>query len=188
MTKKMKLFIYLSVLCAIILSTVYYITNKNFQVNNQPDTINVQKTIDNTLEKNAKVSLFSKGKIENEYTLDEIKEELNVKEDLSKSKLIDLLKDKGYNFEAAINNELIFKKTENAIKPNKYYIGEKDGFLAIYKSDNDGKLQLEKENDVYRQFKPVSSLSKIDKEKIQQFKLVYSSKEEAEENISEFLS
>ncbi len=189
MTRKMKLFIYLSVLCAVILSTTYYIASKKQQVNNKPGVINVQNTINNQkLTDNSKVSLFSKGKIEKEYTLDEIKEKLNIKDDLSESKLIELLEKKGYCFDSTINNELMFKKKENVIEPDKYYIGEKDGFLAIYKSDNNGKLSIEKDSDVYRDFKSVSSLCDIDKEKIENFELMYSSKEEAEENLSEFLS
>ena len=189
MTKKMKLFIYLSVFCAVILSTIYYVTNKNKQAHDVPETVNVQNTVNSKkLTSDSKVSLFSKGKIQKEYTLDEIKEKFNIKDDLSESKLIELLEKKGYIFDSTINNEFMFKKKEHEIKPGKYYIGEKDGFLAIYKSDNNGTLSIEKDSDVYRDFKSVSSLCELDREKIENFDLMYSSREEAEENLSEFLS
>ena len=75
-----------------------------------------------------------------------------------------------------------------SVKPNKYYIGEKDGFLAIYKTDKDGTLLIENSEDVYSDNKKVDNLREIDKNKIKNFEFEYDSKEDAEESLSEFLS
>lgn len=190
MNKKMKLFICLSILLAIAFGSLYCCVNKLYISKNNQSAVVAQNTInsDAKLNKDTKVNLFSKGKIEKEYTLDEIKNKLQIKDDLSKADLVQLLDKEGYAFDSVINDELMFKKKKNTIKPNQYYIGEKDGYLAIYKADDNGKLNIENDSDVYKEFKTVDSLEKIDKEKIENFDLEYATKEEAEENLSEFLS
>lgn len=186
----MKLFICLSILLALVFCSVYYCANKLYISKNNQSAVAAQNTLNSEvkLNKNTKVSLFSKGKIEKEYTLDEIKNKLQIKDDLSKADLVQLLEKEGYVFDSVINNELMFKKKKNTIKPDQYYIGEKDGYLAIYKADSNGKLNIENDSDVYKEFKTVDNLEKIDKEKIENFELEYDTKEEAEENLSEFLS
>ena len=80
------------------------------------------------------------------------------------------------------------RDVSKSIKPNKYYIGEKDGFLAIYKTDNDGTLLIENSEDVYSNNKKVDNLRESDKNKIKNFEFEYDTKEDAEEGLSEFLS
>ena len=188
MNRKMKLFISLSILLAVIFTSVYYCVNKFYIPDKEHAAVATQNTVNSKLNKNTKVSLFSKGKMEKEYSLDEIKNKLNIKDDLSKTDLVQLLDKEGYTFDSTINNELMFKKKKNIIKPGQYYIGEKDGYLAIYKSDDNGKLKIEDDSDVYKDFKTVDTLAKIDREKIDNFELGYDTKEKAEENLSEFLS
>ena len=121
--------------------------------------------------------------------MSELKKELNIDKNLTETELSKALKDKGYVLEVESNGEMTYKRdASKAVKPNKYYIGEKDGFLAIYKTDDNGTLSIENSEDVYTNSKKVDKLSEIDKEKIKNFELEYNSKDDAEESLSEFLS
>lgn len=99
------------------------------------------------------------------------------------------MKEIGYELEDAGESELTFKReASKSVNPNKYYIGEKEGYLAIYKSDDNGNLFIEKDSDVYKDHKKVEMLPEDDKTKISNFDLEYDTKEDAEEDLSEFLS
>jgi hypothetical protein len=191
MINKKKLFISMVVTLALIFSITYYltdkyITNKNAQ-NNTVITSEINKN--DELDDNTKIYLFAGEKKEEELTLAELKKELNIDKDLTQAELSKELKDKGYVLEIESNGEMTYKRdASKSVKPNKYYIGEKDGFLAIYKTDNDGTLSIENNEDVYSNSKKVDSLSEIDKNKIRNFELEYDSKDDAEEDLSEFLS
>ena len=71
---------------------------------------------------------------------------------------------------------------------NKYYLGEKDGYFAIYKSDENGKVFIEDESDVYRSSKMVNTIPKDDQEAIKSFKFGYDTKDEAKEILSGYIS
>lgn len=191
MISKKKLFIGMTMILVLIFFITYYlsdkyITNKNLK-NNAVEASETNKN--NKLSDNARIYLFSGEKKEKELTIAELKKELNISGDLSKGELSKALSEKGYVLELNADGEMTYKKdTSKSVKPNKYYIGEKDGFLAIYKTDKDGILLIENSEDVYSDNKKVGSLREIDKNKIKSFEFEYDSKEEAEENLSEFLS
>lgn len=191
MINKKKLFIGIIIAVVLIFSATYYLSNKYFN-NKQPKDNSVvasQIKNNNELDDNTKICLFSGEKKEKELTLAELKKELNLDKNLTNAELSKALKDKGYVLEMESNGEMTYKRDDSkAVKPNKYYIGEKDGFLAIYKTDDNGSLLIENSNDVYSNSKKVDSLGDIDKNKIKNFELEYDSKEDAEENLSEFLS
>lgn len=193
MNKKKKILISTTIALAIIFSLTYYlcdiyITNTNTisDVKNDATQANTSKS---ELDDSIKVSLFSGNKKENEFTIADLKKELNIEGELTESKLAEVLKDKGYTLDVAANGEVVFKRDPlKALEPNKYYIGEKNGFLAIYKTDDNGTPSIENDDDVFSDNKTVDSLRDGDKNKIKNFEFKYESKEEAEENISEFLS
>jgi hypothetical protein len=191
MASKKKLFIGMTLTLVIIFFITYYlsdkyIANKNIK-NNAVEASEVNKN--NELSDNTKIYLFSGNSKEKESTIADLKKELNIDGDLTKGELSKALSEKGYVLELNSNGEMTYKRdTTKAVKPNKYYIGEKDGFLAIYKSDKDGILLIENSEDVYSNNKKVESLRESDKEKIKNFEFQYNSKDEAEEGISEFLS
>ncbi|EKQ56996.1 MULTISPECIES: hypothetical protein [unclassified Clostridium] len=191
MVNKKKLFISMAVTLALIFFITYYlsdryIANKNAK-NNTVTASEINK--DNQLSDNTKIYLFSGDKKEKELTLAELKKELNIDKNLSVADLSKALKDKGYVLEISSNGEMTYKKDlSKVIKPNKYYIGEKDGYLAIYKTDSNGTLLIENSNDVYSDNKKVDNLSALDKDKIKNFELEFDSKDDAEESLSEFLS
>ena len=191
MISKKKLFVGMTMILVLIFFITYYlsdkyITNKNLK-NNAVEASETNKN--NKLSDNARIYLFSGEKKEKELTIAELKKELNINGDLSKGELSKALSEKGYVLELNADGEMTYKKdTSKSVKPNKYYIGEKDGFLAIYKTDKDGILLIENNEDIYSDNKKVDNLRAIDKNKIKNFEFEFDSKEDAEENLSEFLS
>jgi|UPI00034CAA83 flagellar biogenesis protein FliO len=191
MINKKKLFVWMVIILALIFSITYYfsnkyITNKNTQ-NNSVRASETDKSQE--LSDNLKICLVSGEKKEKVLTLAELKKELNLDSNLTEAELSKELKNKGYVLEVQENGEMTYKKdSSKSVKPNKYYIGEKDGYLAIYKTNENGTLLIENSNDVYTNSKKIESLNDIDKNKIENFELEYNTKDDAEENLSEFLS
>lgn len=193
MNRKKKILISMTITLAIIFSVTYYLcdiymTNRN-AISNKANEATQVNTSKSELDDSIKVSLFAGQKKENELTIGDLKEELNIDGELTEAKLAEVLKNKGYALDVAASGEVIFRRDPSkALDPNKYYIGEKDGFLAIYKTDDNGTPVIESDADVFSDNKTVDSLKDGDKDKIRNFEFRYDSKEEAEENLSEFLS
>ncbi|GEP62467.1 hypothetical protein CBE01nite_02350 [Clostridium beijerinckii] len=189
MVNKKKLFIGMTLALALIFSITYYFSEKYISNKNAKNNPVSSSEINNKLNDNIRIYLYAGEKKEKELTLSELKKELNIDKNLTETELSKALKDKGYVLEVESNGEMTYKRdASKAVKPNKYYIGEKDGFLAIYKTDDNGTLSIENSEDVYTNSKKVDKLSEIDKDKIKNFELEYNSKDDAEESLSEFLS
>ncbi len=191
MINKRKLLISMTIILALIFSITYYLSDKYISNKNAKNNATVASGTNNnnSLSDSTKVYLFAGEKKEKESTIADLKKELNIDGNLTQTELSKVLKDKGYALEVESNGEMTFKRDiSKSVKPNKYYIGEKDGFLAIYKTDNDGTLLIENSEDVYSDNKKVSSLRELDKNKINNFEFEFDSKEDAEESLSEFLS
>lgn len=193
MNKKKKILISMTIALALIFSITYYlsdryITNTN-TITNQGNEATQASNDKSALDDSVKVSLFAGDKKENELTIADLKKELNITGDVTQAELVDALKNKGYTLDLASNGEVVFKRDPSkALDANKYYIGEKDGYLAIYKTDTNGTPSIESNEDVYSDNKTVDSLREGDKTKIRNFELEYNSKDDAEESLSEFLS
>jgi len=188
---KKKLFISMTIILVLIFSITYYLSDKYITnkkaINNAVEASDINKS--NELSDSRKIYLFAGEKKEKELTIADLKKELNIDGNLTQTELSKVLKDKGYALEIEANGLMTYKKNDSkAVKPNKYYIGEKDGFLAIFKTDKDGTLLIEKSEDVYSESKKVNDLRETDKNKIKNFEFEYDSKEDAEESLSEFLS
>ena len=70
-----------------------------------------------------------------------------------------------------------------------YYIGECDGCIAIYTSDEQGNLTInDPQNDIFRVGKKFKDLTKNDQNIIKNRELKFSNKDDAEEKISELIS
>ncbi|WP_315081563.1 hypothetical protein [uncultured Clostridium sp.] len=186
----------LSVICilmlAIIFSLTYYLVDKSINNKNLLQTSQEKVNTDveiNKLEDSVKVALFAGDKKESDMTVAQIKQQLNIDGDLTKEELIKILKNSGYALDLTSNNQIMFKRdTSNALEPNKYYIGEKDGYLAIYQTDEKGTASIKKSEDVFLDNKPIENLRDVDKSKIKNFELKYNTKDEAEESVSELIS
>ncbi|WP_455796729.1 hypothetical protein [Clostridium butyricum] len=188
---KKRMFVVMTVLLAIIFSLTYYFCDKYITkpiVEKENATV-VNNDSSNDLSDETKVCLYSGDVKEDELSLGDLKKQLNIGDDLTETELSKALKDKGYVLVLTSEKELTFKRDPSqTVKPNKYYIGEKDGYLAIYKTDENGTLLIENSDDVYNDRKIIDSLTPADITKIKNFKYEYDTKEEAEENLSEFLS
>lgn len=187
---KKRMFVVMTVLLAIIFSLTYYFCDKYITkpiVEKENATV-VNNDSSNDLSDETKVCLYSGDVKEDELSLGDLKKQLNIGDDLTETELSKALKDKGYVLVLTSEKELTFKDPSQTVKPNKYYIGEKDGYLAIYKTDENGTLLIENSDDVYNDRKTIDSLTPADITKIKNFKYEYDTKEEAEENLSEFLS
>lgn len=191
MSKK-KIFILMTLLLAIIFSLTYYLCDKYITkpiIDKENATVVKNNNLNDDLSNETRVCLYSGDIKEDELSLGDLKKELNISEDLSVTDLSKSLKDKGYVLALTSDKELTYKRDPSqTVKPDKYYIGEKDGYLAVYKTDSNGILQIEKDEDVYRDSKKIDGLTPADISKIKNFEFEYDNKDEAEEKLSEFLS
>ena len=191
MMNKKKLFISMTITLALIFSITYYLSDKYIANQNAKNNTVISNDIKKSsrLSDSTKIYLFAGENKEKESTIADLKKELNIDGNLTVADLSKALKDKGYVLELESNGEMTYKRDiSKSVKPNKYYIGEKNGFLAIYKTDNDGTLLIENSEDVYSNNKKVENLRESDKNKIRNFEFEYNSKDDAEESLSEFLS
>lgn len=191
MVNKRKLFIFITISLALIftltycIADIYMMKKKAEKENTAVATQNTEKNIADDM----KICLMSGDNTDEELSLKDLREKYNLDSALTINKICSALKEIGYELEDAGESELTFKReASKSVNPNKYYIGEKEGYLAIYKSDDNGNLFIEKDSDVYRDHKKVEMLPEDDKIKISSFELEYDTKEDAEEDLSEFLS
>ncbi len=123
--------------------------------------------------------------VESNLDVKSIKKELGVNE-LNVEQVVELYKQKGYSVASTDDYQMVFERAVGNLEPNKYYIGDKDGYIAIYKSDINGIPVIESEDDITA--KSVDSLMEIDKSMIRNYEMVFDTKEECEEALSNFTS
>ena len=83
-------------------------------------------------------------------------------------------------------DELISAVEKGILEAGKYYIGEKDGYIAMFKAGEDGRPFIEKPEDVST--KKIEDLPEVDRSKISNFEKKYDTREECEENITNYIS
>ena len=183
---KVTLFIVLLIVC--FFSTYFIVdrltNSKNKDVNDNQSKTTVYNT--NSLSDDMKIILKVDGIVETSETLKEFKLDNNI-DNVNEQFLVDYYASKGYSVESLSEKKVVLNKDEEVIlEPNKYYLGEKDGYFAIYKSDENGKVFIE--GDVYRSSKMVNTIPKDDQEAIKSFKFGYDTKDEAKEILSGYIS
>ncbi len=134
--------------------------------------------------------LTNQGVIEKEQSISDFKKENSIVTDINQQFIVNFFEANGYNLEELQDKKVVFSKdgTINVLKPNKYYIGEKEGYFAIYKTDSEGKLTIENEDDVYRNNRTVNFLQGKDLEDIKNLKHCYDTKDEAVEKLTAYIS
>ena len=165
------------------------LTNPKYVNNNAEE----EKTVYNNtkaLDDNMILILMNEGIVEKEQSISEFKKENFITSEISQQFIVNFFEANGYNLEELQDEKVVFNKdgTTNVLQPNKYYIGEKDGYFAIYKTDADGKLTIENEDDVYRNSRPISSLKGEDLDEIKKMKNYYDTKDEAIEKLTAYIS
>ena len=173
----------------------YKISDKYIGANDSKEKI-VSKDVNDKLKDDMKIVLkVQKGinteaKVEQEFTVKDLKKDLDVVTDIEKSALIKYYAYSNYEFESEEEGKMIFTKKESSnITPNKYYVGDKDGYFAIYKSNENGELSIEDEKmDVFSGRRKIDTIKEETQKSIKEFKHVFDGKEEAEEFISSIAS
>ena len=187
---KVTLFIVLLIVC--FFSTYFIVdrlTNSKYKdvSDNQSKTAVYNNT--NLLSDDMKIILKVDGVVEKSETLKDFKLDNEI-DSVNEQFLVDYYASKGYSVESLSEKKVVLNKDEEevTVEPNKYYLGEKDGYFAIYKSDENGKVFIEDESDVYRSSKMVNTIPKDDQEAIKSFKFGYDTKDEAKEILSGYIS
>ena len=189
--KKVYLIVGVVVLLGMCFSFSYLITD---WITNPKDNTSIEeKTVYNStdlLDDTVKISIINENNIDKEQTIKEFKEENNIEVGVNQQFVIDFLEDSGYTLETIYNNKITFKKEnkDNMFIANKYYLGEKDGYFAIYKTDDTGKLYIESESDVFTDYKKVNTIPIAAEEEIKTFKHYYDTKEEALERLAGYMN
>ncbi|MGL5066759.1 MAG: hypothetical protein ACRC6T_02875 [Sarcina sp.] len=117
-------------------------------------------------------------------TVSELKKALKV-ENIEQEELIKVLSTKGYEKTKKGENSISFSKVlGSGLTPNKYYIGDKDGYIAMFKTDENGKAFIEKENDV--SFLRTTDFPDPDIERITTFAREFDTREECEEVLDSY--
>lgn len=183
----------LSVLILVIFLIVgfgtYFVTDK--LMNNEYES--EEKTVYNNtqaLSDEIQIVLMDDGIVTKEQSVLEFKAENSIDSDINEQFIVNFFLAEGYELEELLDSKLVFSKenTMVVVEPNKYYIGEKDGYFAIYKTDADGKLTIENEDDVYRNSRPISFLKGEDLDEIKKMKNYYDTKDEAIEKLTAYIS
>lgn len=171
----------------------YFITNRLTNPKYVSDTTEKEKTVYNNtkaLDDDMIVVLMNQGVVEKEQSISEFKKENSISSEINQQFIVNFFEANGYNLEELQDERVVFSKdgTTNVLQPNKYYIGEKDGYFAIYKTDNEGNLTIENENDVYRNSRSIDFLQGEDLEDIKNLKHCYDTKDEAIEKLTAYIS
>lgn len=142
------------------------------------------------LDDNVILVLMNEGVVEKEQSISEFKKENSILTDINEQFIVNFFESNGYNLESLEDEKVVFVKesTTSVLKPNKYYIGEKDGYFAIYKTDAEGNLSIESDDDVFKNNRSISFLKGKDLEEIKNFKHYYDTKEEAIEKLTAYIS
>ncbi|WP_160671338.1 hypothetical protein [Clostridium sp. C8-1-8] len=171
----------------------YYLTKSYYLADKKTNGNNVLYNSENGyLKDDMKLVLKSKSKdseqfiIDGEYTVKELKKDLGIEQGLKKDDLVNHFKALSYSIESMDDSQIILSRSFiNKLQPNKYYLGEKNDFFAIYKTDSKGVPYIENASkDIFADKKKVSSLPEQDKKDIVNFKMQFKTRDDAEEAAS----
>ncbi|AWZ49083.1 hypothetical protein C3495_09775 [Clostridiaceae bacterium 14S0207] len=163
MSNKKKFLIFTPIFLVVIFSISYLITAN--KLNNR----SVSSNKINSVEKDERVDLDQKAKSikiiyeslylkphenSNRAIVDEYVEKFDKEKDIiskmSKDEILAAFKKGDYRLKDIERNKIVFSRKVNKYKysPNKYVIGINSGYLAIFKSNSNGKLILESTKDI----------------------------------------
>lgn len=169
-----------------------YLTNPKYRVEN--DNYNnktVYNETSNYLDDNIFVTLKTIDNIDFSESLSKLKNVMNLEGNLTLDSLSKELSKVGYKLSDWNESKLIYVRSEEvnstALEPNKYYLGAEEGYISIFKTDENGKV-IEEEKKVYTEYKPLSDLPEIDQEAIKNNEFFFDTKDEALIKLSEMVS
>ena len=192
--QKSAIIVALVTLLAITFCASYFITNYLINKNNKQ---NVEAQNENVFSSNEYlndsifITLKTNDNVDMVDNLLNIKKKLNLKEKLTEEELsLELSKD-GYKLSEKNEEKLTYTRDEairsDVFEANKYYLGEENGYISIFKTDESGNV-IESEKKVYSDSKPIVNLPETDQAYIKDHKFSFDSKEEALQKLSEMIS
>ncbi|NMM61202.1 hypothetical protein HBE96_00495 [Clostridium sp. P21] len=106
--------------------------------------VTVDSNVNTSLSSNAKV-VFKKKYVKSGEIVTEKEENAGNLAGKKKKELDQVYKGQGYSVASIKPSEVVFMKEFDRYAPNKYVLGIKDKFIAIYKTDKEGNMFLEDE-------------------------------------------
>lgn len=181
-SNRSKLLIVVIILIAIALFiSVYSITYNIINSKNSSNLVN--KNIHDIISKNSTRELVIVGEdVDGEFIeKNRIKLEL---EDINKV-FTEMYPIGDYKIMDFDDKSIVIMEINNSnFDPNMYYIGEKDGYITVFKSDNNGNLFIENESSDISS-KKVESLPVMDRNLVLNYELKSGDREEVQDILSE---
>ncbi len=189
--QKSAILVVIVTLLAIAFCASYFITDYLTKPNNA-ETQNESVFSNNEyLNDDIFITLKTKDNIDMVDNFLNIKKKLNLKEKLTLEELSKELSKDGYKLMEKSENKLTYTRDQEVnsykFEANKYYLGEDNGYISIFKTDNNGNI-IESEKKVYTDSKPISHLPEKDQSNIKEHKFSFDSQYEALQKLSEMIS
>lgn len=190
--KKEKLKPIIAIVSVIVVFSVVYLGSYYYRLN-QINATNTEQEVsgkkEDALDDNV-IILFTRttsdGKEEVYYrlTVGEMRKNLRL-DNIKEEDLVKVLEAKGFKKNVTTDGSLSFAKVDGeGLASNKYYIGDKDGYIAIFKTDENGKAFIEKEGDISHAM--TEHYPKPDVDKIKGFERIFDTREDCESALSDY--
>ena len=194
-SKKIYLIIFILSLLTITFLSSYYLTHYLINPSLRVKSNEVEKTVynegSNYLNNQTLITLITGENVDYSTTLEDVKESFNLSGNLSLESLTKFFADKEYLLSKWDNTSLTYTRESESnssnFLPNSYYLGEEDGFISVFKTDNNGVI-IPSEKRVYNEYKSINFLPKSDQDLIINNEFHYDNKEDALMKLSEMVS
>lgn len=170
-------------------STDMYLDKKH-KTQEEETNKNVTTSDPELLDENIKILLYTGDNQDKEQTIGEFKKERKI-EKLSYNELVSILNKEGYKVSSQGEKTVSFKREKNVtIESGKYYLGFKEQILAIFKADENGKLEYVEDaphlEEPITKGDIVSSRTKEEADKIENHQIFANTLEEIMEEASDY--
>ncbi|GIM28629.1 hypothetical protein CPJCM30710_12950 [Clostridium polyendosporum] len=195
MKKKMVLLVLFIFLGVIVFFTSYLVTSRYYDYKHKDDFQQPVYNVDGSyLKDEVKIILKTKNKgsndfiVDKEITVKELKDTLNSKKEVKKDDIASYFATYNYKIDNIQSSQVVLTRDSiTKLKSNKYYIGEFNGYFAIYKTGDDGVPFIEDpQRDVFINMRKVASYGTETRNRILNFQREFDTKDDAEESISEY--
>ena len=130
------------------------------------------------------VVLKTKEVVDSEKKLSELKVQLNLKGIVTKESLEKSLEGEGYKLGESKGEMLVFiRESDRLLIPNKFYLGEKNGMMAIFETDEQGRAK-----DIYVDKAPINILPLENQQSLKNFEKYYDTADEAHMKLTAYTS
>lgn len=140
---------------------------------------NLQELKDDTV-----VVLKTKEVVDSEKKISELKVQLNLKGIVTKESLEKSLEGEGYKLGESKGEMIVFtRESDHVLIPNKFYLGEKNGMIAIFETDEQGRPK-----DIYVDKAPINILPLANQQSLKNFEKYYDTEDEAHMRLTAYTS